>query len=223
MRVTNEMKSRWARLVLLTGIVTVGGWLIERLMAHSSLPEVELELQRLQSQTYSSPEPLETLGEESKARVESFQKANLIVPPPEPPQKPALTGIFSNEAFLGGGWKKVGDSLARGKVVAIGVDYVRIEWDGQEEVLWLGEPRPDALENNAQKPVRNEAEIAAEEQPPTEEQRPRRRGREPGARPEIRNRPEWRRRQRETRERMRQQAEIVQQAIRADENEVENE
>jgi hypothetical protein len=70
---------------------------------------------------------------DDKAVADKLRKQNLFVPlaPKENPVK-EVPGIMGEEAWINGGWHKVGESIGDAKIVAIEPTQVKILWNGQE-------------------------------------------------------------------------------------------
>jgi len=127
--------------------------------------------------TKKSDDPLT----EREKIVKTLKEKNVFMPPKPQPQPPSeVTGILGDQALIQGKWYKVGDMIPPGaKVAAIEATCVKIDWQGQEKILYpinsatTGSPS----EGPRKGPVRERRERAetpkpaeqVEAAPPTEE------------------------------------------------------
>jgi hypothetical protein len=74
--------------------------------------------------------------------AERVAKRNLFSPPPPTGFQGQIIGALGHKAIFSNGQAgAAGDSVMGAKVLEVGPDWVRIEFEGNEQKLWLFKPR----------------------------------------------------------------------------------
>lgn len=75
-------------------------------------------------------------------QVKRITERSLFAPVPKKTLGARLIGVLGNEAFFAGGKSaKVGGQIGGAKVVALGPDWVDLEWEGKTIKQWVFSPR----------------------------------------------------------------------------------
>jgi len=87
--------------------------------------------------TWSKPDPniVDSEVARSKLIAEDLKQDNLFWPEPKGHPVKAVMGIFGDEAYIDGGWYKVGAKIKDAKIIAIDADSVTTEWKGKQQVF----------------------------------------------------------------------------------------
>jgi hypothetical protein len=113
--------------------------------------------------------------------VKALKEKNIFMPPKPQPHPPSeVTGILGDQALIQGKWYKVGDTIPPGaKVAAIEATCVKIDWQGQEKILYpinsattggpSEEPRRGPVRERRQRAEAPKPAEQVEAAPPTEE------------------------------------------------------
>jgi hypothetical protein len=109
-----------------------------------------------------------------KEAADELKKKNMFAPPPPKPGWPVsrVEGILGNTAFINGDWRKVGDNIGGAKVLEIGPNYVKLEWEGQQKTFFPFDvgtvPEPKKEKKRVEKPKPKKKKV--EEKPVEKEE-----------------------------------------------------
>jgi len=83
----------------------------------------------------SDPNFVDSQVAKSKLIADDLKQNNLFWPIPKEHPVKAVLGIIGNEAYINGGWYKVGAKIKDAKIIAIDADSVTTEWDGKQQIF----------------------------------------------------------------------------------------
>jgi len=110
-----------------------------------------------------------------KEVADELKKKNMFAPPPPKPACPvSRVQILGDTVLVNGKWYKVGDDVGGAKILEIAPTYVKVEWEGKENVF-----SPFDVKDTSSEKVDSKKDEQAKKEAERErgERRPRRKGR----------------------------------------------
>lgn len=129
-------------------------------------------VQEAAAQSKADPNSVKNYIARFKEAADELKKNNMFAPPPPKPGWPVskVEGILGDTAFINGDWRKVGDDIGGAKVLEIGPNYVKLEWEGQQKTFFpfdvgtVPEPKEEEKRPEKRKPKKTKVEKKPEEE-----------------------------------------------------------
>ncbi len=114
---------------------------------HIRLADTPKRIETAAKQNIQDDETVKKLLAKGNELAEALKKKNMFAPPAPKPKQPSCSGIFGDMAIFGDKCYKVGENAGGAKILEVGANFVKIEWEGKPVDLWPFSPGSKTVES----------------------------------------------------------------------------